>query len=200
MRRVPDGVDGVTPVHRLGTIPAMDERIAQYVREAESFKRRLSRQAADLDAARLQWTPPGIVNSIGWLVRHCADEFWFCFGQLSGARVPVNLNASGFPVPAEGFQPATGRPYRWGFLTFDFDRSAPGPGPTGPDHVAYLDRAWHALRGFVVDHHNQWAGKRFYNWNDRECAGWWFLDHFLLDTASHTGQATYLRKLLDTRT
>ena len=178
----------------------MDERIAQYVREAESFKRRLSRQAADLDAARLQWTPPGIVNSIGWLVRHCADEYWFCFGQLSGARVPVNLNGSGFPVPAEGFQPATGRPYRWGFLTFDFDRSAPGPGPTGPDHVAYLDRAWHALRGFVVDHHNQWAGKRFYNWNDRECAGWWFLDHFLLDTASHTGQATYLRKLLDART
>ena len=182
-----------------GTMRRMDERVAQYVREAESFKRRLARQAADLDAAQLHWTPPGISNGIGWLVRHCADEFWFCFGQLSGARVPVNLNDSGFPVSAEGFRQATKRPYRWGYLTFDFDRGAPGPSPTGADHAAYLDRAWHALRGFVVDHYHQWAGKRYYNWNDRECSGWWFLDHFLLDTACHTGQAAYLRKLLDAR-
>ena len=113
----------------------MDERVAQYVRETESFKKRLSGFAADLDAGQLQWTPPGIGNGIGWLVRHCADEFWFCYGQLSGARVPANLNQSGFPVPPEGFRPAAGRPYRWGYLTFDFDRAAPGPGPTGADHV-----------------------------------------------------------------
>ena len=98
------------------------------------------------------WTPPNcsgplpaVGNGIGWLVRHCADEFWFCYGQLSGARVPANLNQSGFPVPAAGFRPATGRPCRWGFLSFDFDRDAPGPGPTGAEHVAYLDRAWDSL-------------------------------------------------------
>lgn len=55
----------------------MDERVAQYLWEAESFNKRLTGFAADLDAAQLQWTPPGIDNGIGWLVRHCADEFWF---------------------------------------------------------------------------------------------------------------------------
>ena len=110
----------------------MDERVAQYVRETESFKKRLAGFAADLDAAQLQWTPFGIDNGIGWLVRHCADEFWFCYGQLSGARVPANLNQSGFPVPAAGFRPATGRPYRWGFLSFDFDRDAPVPARPAP--------------------------------------------------------------------
>ena len=175
----------------------MDERVAQYVRETESFKKRLAGFAADLDAAQLQWTPPGIRNGIGWLVRHCADEHWFCYGQLSGARVPANLNQSGFPVPAAGFRPATGRPYRWGFLSFDFDRDAPGPGLTGAEHVAYLDQAWDTLRRFVVDRYAEWADQRYVNWADRDCSGWWFLDHFLLDTAWHTGQAGYLRKLLD---
>ena len=109
----------------------MDERVAQYVRETESFKRRLGGFAADLDAVRLRWTPPGIDNGIGWLVRHCADEFWFCYGQLSGERVPANLNQSGFPVPAAGFRPATGRPCRWGFLSFRTSTVTP-PVPARP--------------------------------------------------------------------
>ena len=174
----------------------MDERLAQYLWEAESFKKRLRGFTADLTAAQLQWTPPGIDNGIGWLARHCADEFWFCYGQLSGERVPANLNAAGFPLPAGGFRAAAGRPRRWGSLTFDFDRNAPGPDPTGAGHAAYLDRAWQTLRQFVAEHYAAWSAKRYVNWVDKECSGWWFLDHFLLDLAWHTGQAGYLRKLL----
>lgn len=187
---------GVTPAAGARYCGAMDERVTRYLREAESYRKRLNRFAADLDAAQLQWTPPSISNGIGWLVRHCADEFWFCYGQLSGARVPANLNQSGFPVPAAGFRTAAGRPARWGVLSFDFDRDAAGPGPTGADHAAYLDRAWQTLRRFLTDHYAEWSAQRYFNWSDRECSGWWFLDHFLLDVAWHAGQAGYLRKLL----
>ena len=174
----------------------MDERTEQYLSEIDLFKNMLSKVVSGLNSEQLIWVPPGITNGIGWIVRHCADEFWFCYGLLSGCRVPVNLNQSGFPTPTGGFQFSVDKPSKWGVLSFDFDHSAAGPGPTGPDYAAYITTAWHELRGFVIKNYPEWSTKSYLTWRGVECTGWYFLEHFLLDTAWHAGQASYLRKIM----
>jgi hypothetical protein len=138
-----------------------------------------------LSAEQMAWTPPEISNPLSWLIRHFADVMWETYGFASGEFVPANLSQSGIP---EGW-----------LKNLSYDKSAPGPGPTGADHAAYLERAWNALRTYLVENEPDWESVQVVRPPDQLKTMWWMLTHIQLDGAYHTGQASYLKMLLAAR-
>ena len=140
---------------------------------------------AQLDAEQMAWTPPGISNPLSWLIRHVSDVMWETYGFASGNFVPANLGQSGIPEA-------------W-LKNLSYDKSAPGPGPTGADHAAYLQRAWTALKIDLLEHEPHWESVQVVRPPDQLKTMWWMLTHIQLDVAYHTGQASYLKMLLAAR-
>jgi hypothetical protein len=150
------------------------------IETAEFYIAKLRRYTTDVDVDEMQWTPAGIANSLAWIVRHCADLLWLSYGRLAGERIPVNLGASGIA---------------WGAVKGAmFDEAAPEPGPDARQRLAYLERAWQTLKAYLQSP---------FGWEEvelvvdrRRQSAWTFLQHSLGDLCYHTGQASYLRKLL----
>jgi hypothetical protein len=155
-------------------------RLAALVEVTESSIAKLRRYTTAVTGKEMQWTPSGINNSLAWLVRHCADLLWLGYGRVSGERVPANLGASGIAWSA-----VQGTP---------FDADAREPGPEAQDRVAYLDRAWQKLKAYLEEHPG-WEEVEVVVERRRQ-TGWALLQHNLGDLCYHTGQASYLRKLL----
>jgi len=128
----------------------------------------------------MQWTPPGIRNSLAWISRHCADLLWLSYARLSGEHVQVNLGTSGIARSAvEGAA---------------FDQATQDPGPSAEEHIAYLDRAWETLKAYLRES-SDWEAAELAVGRQRQ-SGWTFLQHSMCDLCYHTGQASSLRKLL----
>lgn len=165
----------------------MEERLERFIRHLERSNNFLITDAQDLTEEQLAWTPPQINNSIGWQLRHCAGEYWFALGHLTGDRIPINLNAIGLPPIEGGWQT---------ILKFEFDLEETGPEPSAESHINYLNHAWEMLKTFLVDKYDIWATKIYIRPDDGECSGWWWLDHILWDIANHSGQAKYLKRII----
>ena len=165
----------------------MEERLERFIWHVERSNNNLITTAQDLNEEQLAWTPPQINNSIGWQLRHCAGEYWYSLGHLTGDRIPVNLNAFGFPPVEGGLQTK---------LKFEFDLEETGPGASAESHINYLNHAWETLKTFLVDNYDMWSTKTYIRSDDATGSGWWWLDHFLWDIANHSGQAKYLRKII----
>ena len=159
---------------------ASDSQLAGLIDAAEAYIAKLRRFTTDVDVEEMGWTPPGINNSLAWLVRHCAGLLWLSYGRLSGKRLPVNLASSGIAWSA--VQGAA------------FDEAAGEPGPSAEEHMAYLDRAWHTLKAYLQDG-RAWEEVELAVGRERQGA-WTFLQHCVCDLCYHTGQASSLRKLL----
>lgn len=159
---------------------ASDAQLAALIEAAGSYIAKLRRFTAGVDVEEMQWTPPGIANSLGWIVRHCADLLWLSYSRLSGERIPVNLAESGIAWSA--VQGAA------------FDEAAQEPSPGAEERVAYLERAWETLKAYLQANAD-WDEVELAVGRQRQGA-WTFLQHSMCDLCYHTGQASYLRKLL----
>jgi hypothetical protein len=157
-----------------------DVQLGAFVDTAEFFIAKLYRYTKGMNVEEMQWTPPGIANSLAWISRHCADLLWLMYARLSGERVPANLGASG--VAWSAVKGAT------------FDEAAQAPDMDAEARMAYLDRAWQTLKAYLQDH-PEWEEMELVVERRRQHA-WAFAQHNLGDLCYHTGQASYLRKLL----
>ena len=160
----------------------MDEQLGYYVENIEWQMGKLLDGVRELSAEQMTWTPPGINNSLSWLIRHSADVLWECYGIASGEVVPADLRASGIP---EGW-----------LKNLQFDENAPAPGESGSEHVAYIEEAWVALKGYLIERYPDWLPVQVVRPPDEIKTMWWMLLHVHLDIAYHTGQASYLKMLL----
>jgi hypothetical protein len=154
--------------------------LSSLIESTEFFIAKLERYTADVDDKEMQWTPSGINNSLAWILRHCADLMWLCFGRLSGEQIPANLADSGI-----AWSSAKGTA---------FDVSAEAPGPDAEEQMAYLTRAWETLKTYLQAR-SEWHAVELVMDRKRR-SSWAFLQHSLGDLYYHTGQASYLRKLL----
>ena len=151
-----------------------------FVETTEFFIEKLRRYTTDVTVEEMQWTPAGIANPLAWIVRHCADLLWLIYGRLSEECIPANLGRSGIA---------------WGSVKgTTFDENAPEPGPDAEQRMAYLDRAWQTLDAYLRNH-PEWQEVELVLRRRRQSA-WTLLQHNLGDLCYHTGQASYLRKLL----
>ncbi len=151
-----------------------------FVETAEFFIAKLRRFTTGVNPEEMQWTPPGIANSLAWIVRHCGDLLWLNYGRLAGERVPANLGASG--IAWSSVKDAL------------FDEAAHGPGPEAQECMVYLERACQTLKGYLQNHLD-WEEVELVVERRRQTARTILL-HDLGDLCYHTGQASYLRKLL----
>jgi hypothetical protein len=155
-------------------------QLAALIHTAEFFIAKLRRYTTGVDAEEMLWTPAGIANPLAWIVRHCADLLWLSYGRIAGERVPADLGRSGIAWSA--VKGAT------------FDETVQDPGPGAEERLAYLDRAWQTLKAYLQSHPG-WEAVELVVERRRQSA-WDFLLHNLGDLCYHTGQASYLRKLL----
>lgn len=128
----------------------------------------------------MQWTPAGISNSLSWILQHCADQLWLTYARLSGERIPVNLGRSGIAWSA--------------VKGTSFDQEAQGPGASAEQLSDYVTQAWQAL-GTYLQSNTEWQDLDLAVGRQRQ-SSWTFLQHSIGDLCYHTGQASYLRKLL----
>ena len=155
-------------------------QLAVFIETAEFYIAKLRRYTTGVDMTEMQWTPPGIANSLAWIVRHCAGLLWLSYGRLAGQRIPVNLGASGIA---------------WSSVKGAmFDEAAQEPGPDAQERMAYLERAWQTLKAYLQSHPD-WEEVELVV-DRRRRSAWSYLQHNLGDLCYHTGQASYLRKLL----
>jgi hypothetical protein len=160
----------------------MDEQLAIYVENMEWQIGKMVDGIQELRDAQMTWTPPGIHNSISWLIGHFAGVLWECYGFASGARVHANLLQLGIPA---------------GWLrNLAFDENAPLPGVSGSERAAYLQEAWATLKSYLVKCHPDWEGVQVVRPPGEVKSMWWMLHHCLIDGGYHTGQASYLKMLL----
>jgi hypothetical protein len=159
---------------------ACDARLNAFTETAEAYIAKLRRYTTGVDATEMQWTPADIANSLAWIVRHCADLLWLSYGRLAGERIPVDLGVS--DIAWSSVKGAT------------FDEAAQEPGPDAQERVAYLERAWETLEAYLRDN-TDWKEVELAVGRRRQSA-WAYLQHSLGELCYHTGQASYLRKLL----
>jgi hypothetical protein len=158
-----------------------DTQLQVFFENVEFFMAKLRRFTTGVTAEEMAWKPTGINNPLAWIVRHCADLLWLSYGRISGTRVPVNFRASGIA---------------WGSVKdAAFDERAPGPGQSAEELIEYLESAWQTLRDYVVQNYPAWEEVKLLVEQRRQSA-WMFLYHNVGDFCYHTGQASYLRKLL----
>lgn len=163
----------------------MDEQLATYIENMEWQMGKLLGGIQELTDEQMTWTPPGINNSLSWLIGHFAGVLWECYGLASGAGIPANLSKAGIP---EGW-----------LRNLTYDAGAPLPAVAGSERAAHLQEAWTALKGYLVDHHPAWEVVQVVRPPSELKSMWWMLHHCLIDGGYHTGQASYLKMLLAAR-
>jgi len=158
-----------------------DPRLAAFAEDVECHIGKLRRYATGVTDEEMSWRPTGISNPLAWLIRHCADLLWLSYGRISGEPVPVNLAQSRIAGSAFG--------------DVQYEPGAPPPRESAGDAIAYLNEAWATLKGHLIENAPS-LGELELIIDRRRRDVWTFLEHFLADLCYHTGQASYLRKLL----
>lgn len=162
-------------------VEGTDTQLTVFVENVEFFIGKLRRYCEGASEDEMEWTPAGIRNSLAWIVHHCAGLLWLGYGRISGDRIPANLQGAGIA---------------WGSAkgsTYDETKEEPGVG--ADECMGYLEDAWRTLKTYLVQHDPSWEAKVLVV-DRRERNAWMFLSHNLGDFCYHTGQASYLRKLL----
>jgi len=162
---------------------ANDTLISSFLDEIMLCNRKLKRFTEGLSQEELEWTPPGINNSMSWILVHLATTLWVCHALATGTRTKFNPMAAGLAMAA--------------VRGIDCGTDDHLPAPSTDDPTRYLDEAFKALRTALEQDELDLDTRRVYA--DRKWrTAWWFLTHELGDLAYHTGQASYLRKLIAT--
>ena len=157
-----------------------DSQLSIFIENVEFFIAKLKRFTTGVNAQEMAWKPTGITNSLAWIVRHCAGLLWLSYGRISGTCVPVNFQTSGIA---------------WGSVkNAEFDETAPEPGQTAEELIEYLDHSWQTLKEYLLQNPT-WEEVELLV-DRRRRSAWVFLQHNFGDFCYHTGQASYLRKLL----
>jgi uncharacterized damage-inducible protein DinB len=160
--------------------PETDAQLGALVETTAYHISKLQRYVVGVNSEEMQWTPAGISNSLSWILRHCADQLWLTYARLSGECIPVNLGASGIAWSA--------------VKGASFDQEAQGPGASAEQLSGYMAQAWQTLRAYLQSS-TEWQDLDLVVGRQRQSA-WTFLQHSIGDLCYHTGQASYLRKLL----
>ena len=163
----------------------MDEHLDYFIQNVEWQMGKLLDGVQELSVEQMNWTPKGINNPLIWLIRHSADVLWECYGMASGEVVPADLRASGIP---EGW-----------LKNLQFDENAPPPGQSGAELAVYMREAWETLKRYLVERYPDWVQVQIVRPPDQIKSMWWMLLHVHLDIAYHTGQASYLKMLLQAK-
>ena len=161
----------------------MDERLKLYIDNTEGQMRRLIEGIEDLGVEQMTWTPPGVKNSLSWLLRHWADLIWFNFGVLSDTTLPIRPDVQGIP---EAFL----------LKNITFDDKALEPGLSGRERIDYLEKAWANLKGYLLENYPDCMTATVSTSKGDRLSAWWLLEHMLVDMSYHGGQANYLKRLL----
>ena len=157
------------------------DAVSGFCDEIALCNRRLARFTSGLTLEELRWRPSGINNSIEWILTHIASQLWLCHSLVTGLPMKFNPLAA---VPAY----ASWRGIQYGSTT-------QLPTPAVGDPTKKLFDAWNALKtalrsaGTNLDEHRVYGDRK---WHSAR----WFLSCILADFAYHTGQASYLRKLI----
>ena len=158
-----------------------DIQLEPFIENAEALFAKLWRYCDSATVEEMAWTPTGIKNSPGWILRHCAGLLWVTYGRMSSEPVPSSVQDSGIAWSSMK-----------GTLFEDSEAALP---QSADDCLAYLDTAWSTLREYVEEASAEWES-RMIVFERKERSIWTFLSHQFADLAYHTGQASTLRKLL----
>lgn len=148
----------------------------------EDTRVRTKEALAGLDQAALDWTGPGVENSIGSLLYHIAlIESDYIYGDILGVEYPAWLDEpEAFATP---------------------DRDADGhlsvvSGVSLADHLARLDRVRHDLLRLVsqLTEEQMVTPRPLPEWN-YEISPAWALHHLMQHEAEHRGQIAAIRAL-----
>lgn len=162
-------------------VAASDPELGRWLGALEDTRARTKETLAGLDQAALDWTGPGVENSIGSLLYHIAlIEFDYLYEDILG---------EGYP---EGFQETL---LPWS------DRDAAGhlsvvTGVSLADGVARLDevRRQFVDRVSVLDA-ERFTAPRYYAPGDYDISPVWTLHHLMQHEAEHRGQIAAIRAM-----
>jgi hypothetical protein len=142
---------------------------------------KLTRFSKNLTTDELKWKPPGIKNSLSWIIMHLTTQILVCYALVTEKQMEFDPLAAGVALKA--------------VRGIEFGREGQLPFPPEDEPMKLLKASWKKLRAVLEDpdqpyeHHQVYADRKMRS-------AWWFLIHSLSDFAYHTGQASSLRKLI----
>jgi uncharacterized damage-inducible protein DinB len=158
------------------------ESIAKcFIDELDVCRRKLERFTSGLSQEELNWTPAGVNNSISWILVHLATSLWVCHALATNNMTKHNPLAAGLAVSA--------------VRGIKFGKETRFSNPSTAEPLVYLKEALDAVRISFIANEKDLEMREVYmdkKWHP----AWWFLTHEVGDFAYHTGQASYLRKLI----
>ena len=161
---------------------SLDSQSAILVENLQSAVSKLQRYARGVSDAEMEWSPPGLKNSLQWILRHCTGLLWASVAFVSGEPIPCYVRDAGIA------------PSALKSVAF-FDTVTHRSEQTSSWLVSELEAAWRSLKELLDDSEHDWEMRRAI-FERRERNIWAPLWHFMADIAYHTGQASSLRKLL----
>jgi hypothetical protein len=158
------------------------ESIAKcFIDELDVCRRKLERFIDGLSLVELNWTPAGVNNSISWILVHLTTSLWVCHALATNTTTKHNPLAAGLAVSAvRGIKFGKG-------IKFSI--------PSASEPLVYLNEALDAVRISFLANEEDLETREVYM-DKKWRPAWWFLTHEVGDFAYHTGQASYLRKLI----
>lgn len=162
-------------------VDASHPELGRWLWALEDTRARTKETLAGLDQAGLDWTGPGVENSIGSLLYHIAlIEFDYLYEDILGEGYPEGAEKTLLPWP-------------------DRDTNGSLSVVTGvplADHLARLDEVRRQfLERFSRLSENQFTTARHYAPGDYDISPAWVLHHLMQHEAEHRGQIATIRTL-----
>jgi hypothetical protein len=142
---------------------------------------KLSRFTSNLSQDELDWTPSGVNNSLSWILKHITTELWACYSLLTSEEMKFDPLSAGLAFGS--------------IKGIKFGKNKNIPHPPAHDPLSFLDDAWTKLNRVLSDSETDYDKKEVFA-GRRNRSSIWFIIHCLGDFSYHTGQASYLRKLI----
>jgi hypothetical protein len=163
--------------------PTPDTPVSRLLDELALCHRKLCRYTDGLSQEELDWAPSGINNPMSWILVHLTATLWVCHALTTDTRTRVDPASAGLALGSvRGIECGTAR--------------LPTPAADAP--TLELDQALGAFRTALEGSGPELDRPRIFA--DRKLRSpWWMLTHEMGDFAYHTGQASYLRKLIAAR-
>ena len=142
--------------------------------------RGISKLIGEASHGELHDVPPGVNNSLAWLVRHAGEICWLSAGIFGGRTIPWRPADPGIPIDwraLAAWEAGAREP------TGDVDGLQQF---IGESHTALAD-ALCAPTATLEDQLDTPSGRH---------SGWWTLDLMVTDVSYHFGQANYLLRMM----